>query len=116
MEVASQRASALSCARRSARSRSPTSAFADLDAQEVTSSAWVDNAASLAVSVKVGYQENGQRRQVRRSGELATMQHLVLTPSRLVRHHFDLEVQGLGAVREFLGIEQPSTSRSNGAR
>jgi RimJ/RimL family protein N-acetyltransferase len=90
-------------------------AFDDLDAQEVTSSAWIDNAASLAVSLKVGYQENGQRRQVRRPGELATMQHLVLAPSRLVRHHFDLEVQGLGAVREFLGIEQSSTSPSNGA-
>jgi RimJ/RimL family protein N-acetyltransferase len=88
-------------------------AFDHLAAQEVTSSAWIDNRASLAVSAKVGYQDNGQRRQVRRPGELATMQHLVLMPSRLVRHHFDLEVHGLGAVREFLGIDHTSTSPSN---
>ena len=80
-------------------------AFDHLDAREVTSSAWIDNPASLTVSAKVGYVPNGQRRQVRRPGELATMQHLVLTPSRLNRHDIDLEVLGLRAFREFLRIE-----------
>jgi RimJ/RimL family protein N-acetyltransferase len=88
-------------------------AFDHLQAEEVTSSAWTDNAASLAVSAKAGYVENGQRRQVRRTGELATMQRLVLTPSRLVRHEFSLAVHGLSAVREFLGIEQTRRTSSN---
>jgi RimJ/RimL family protein N-acetyltransferase len=88
-------------------------AFDHLDAQEVTSSAWIENRASLAVSVKVGYEYNGQTRRVRRPGELATMQHLVLTPSRLVRHHLDLAVHGLPAVRKFLDIEQTHTPPSN---
>jgi RimJ/RimL family protein N-acetyltransferase len=88
-------------------------AFDHLDAQEVTSSAWIDNRASLAVSAKVGYLNNGQRRQVRRPGEMGSMQHLVLTPSRLVRHAFELEVQGLRAVREFLGIDLTETSPAN---
>jgi RimJ/RimL family protein N-acetyltransferase len=83
-------------------------AFDHLDAQEVTSSAWLDNRASLAVSAKVGYLDNGRRRQLRRPGELATMQHLVLTPSRLVRHHVDLVVHGLDAARAFLGVDQTS--------
>ena len=91
-------------------------AFDHLEAREVTSSAWTDNAASLAVSAKVGYVENGRRRQARRTGELATMQHLVLTPSRLVRHEFSLAVHGLHAVREFLGVEQAQTTGSNQSR
>lgn len=82
-------------------------AFDHLDAQEITSSAWTDNPASLAVSAKAGYVKNGRHRQQRRAGEPATMQHLVLTPSRLVRHDHPLKVRGLRAVREFLGIDQP---------
>jgi RimJ/RimL family protein N-acetyltransferase len=85
-------------------------AFDHLDAEEVTSMAWTDNSASLAVSAKVGYVENGQRREVRRPGEMATMQDLVLTRSRLVRHSLDLEVRGLRATRELLGIQQSEDS------
>jgi RimJ/RimL family protein N-acetyltransferase len=88
-------------------------AFDHLDAQEVTSTAWTDNPVSLAVSAKVGYVRNGQRRQVRRPGELATMQHLALTPSLLARHEFGLKVHGLAAAREFLGIEPAQSSSSN---
>ncbi len=80
-------------------------AFDHLEAEEVTSSAWLDNPASLSVSRKVGYEDNGRRRQQRRPGELATMQDLVLTQSRLVRHDVDVDVQGLPAVRRFLGLD-----------
>jgi hypothetical protein len=41
------------------------------------------------------------------------MQHLALTPSLLARHDFGLEVHGLAAARELLGIEQAQTSNSN---
>ena len=56
--------------------------FDCLDAQVITSGAFLDNPASLAVSRKVGYRPNGQRRMVRRPGEWQVNQVLVLTPER----------------------------------
>jgi RimJ/RimL family protein N-acetyltransferase len=85
-------------------------AFDCLDASEVTSAAWTDNPASLAVSRKVGYLPNGRRREERRPGEVAIMQDLVLTPSGLVRHGLDLIVQGLPEARAFLGLPEASAS------
>lgn len=78
-------------------------AFDCLDAAEVTSSAWVDNPASLAVSEKVGYVANGRRREERR-GEVAVMQDLVLTRSGFRRPDLPLEVDGLPAVLALLGL------------
>jgi RimJ/RimL family protein N-acetyltransferase len=49
-------------------------AFDHLDADEVTSGAFVDNPSSLAVSRKVGYRDNGRHRSRRRQGELAVRQ------------------------------------------
>ena len=57
--------------------------FDHLDAREVTSGAFEDNPASLAVSRKVGYRPNGTRRMERRPGELAILQALVLRPEDL---------------------------------
>jgi len=79
-------------------------AFDCLDAEELTSGAWTDNPASLAVSAKVGYLPNGQRREERRAGEVAIMQDLVLAPAHLVRHGLGIDVQGLPEVRAFLGL------------
>ena len=62
-------------------------AFDHLDAEEVTSGAFLDNPASLAVSRKVGYRPNGVRRLKRRAGELALNQSLVLTTGRLRARH-----------------------------
>ena len=59
--------------------------FDHLDAEEVTSGAFLDNPASLAVSRKVGYRDNGVRRLQRRPGELADNLQLVLTPDDFVR-------------------------------
>ncbi len=59
--------------------------FDHLDAAQVTSGAFLDNPASLAVSRKLGYRPNGQVRHERRAGELAVNQHLVLTPENFVR-------------------------------
>ena len=83
-------------------------AFDCLDAQEVTSAAWTDNPASLAVSRKVGYAPNGQRREERRAEEVAIMQDLVLTPQSLVRHGLGLDVEGLREVRALLGLPAAS--------
>jgi RimJ/RimL family protein N-acetyltransferase len=78
-----------------------------LDAQEVTSGAFLDNPASLAVSRKVGYRENGVRRLRRREGELALNQMLVLRPEDLVRGDHELVVEGLAAFRRSIGLDQP---------
>ncbi|CAI9419060.1 GNAT family N-acetyltransferase [Nocardioides sp. T2.26MG-1] len=79
-------------------------AFDHLDAAEVTSGAFVDNPASLAVSRKVGYRDNGRQRLERRPGELAVNQQLVLTPGALVRGD-PLEVEGLPAFRRLVGLD-----------
>lgn len=79
--------------------------FDHLGAAEITSGAFLDNPASLAVSRKVGYRENGVRRQVRREGELALNQRLVLTPDDFVRGPHPVEVQGLAAFRRSIGLD-----------
>lgn len=78
--------------------------FDHLGAEEVTSGAFLDNPASLAVSRKVGYRENGVRRLKRRDGELALNQQLVLRPEDLVRGEHELVVDGLRAFRRSIGL------------
>jgi len=80
-------------------------AFDHLDAAEVTSSAFTDNPASLAVSTKVGYAANGVVRRERRAGELASTIELVLTPERFVRGEHALEVEGLAGFRRSVGLD-----------
>lgn len=80
-------------------------AFDHLDAAEVTSGAFTDNPASLAVSRKVGYRENGRVRRERRPGELASTIELVLTPEDLVRGEHAIEVEGLAAFRASIGLD-----------
>ena len=79
-------------------------AFDELAAAEVTSAAFVDNPASLAVSRKVGYRPNGVVRLKRRDGEMALNQKLVLASGDLVRGE-PLEVVGARDLRVFLGLE-----------
>jgi RimJ/RimL family protein N-acetyltransferase len=79
-------------------------AFDGLGAEEVTSGAFLDNPASLAVSRKVGYRENGVVRLKRREGEMAPNQKLVLTPDAFVRGPA-VEMVGLPALRAFLGLD-----------
>ena len=78
--------------------------FDCLDAQVITSGAFVDNPASLAVSRTVGYRPNGEHRVMRRPGEWQTNQALVLTPATLVRGTA-IAVDGLGPVRRLIGLE-----------
>lgn len=80
-------------------------AFDHLGAAEVTSGAFLDNPASIAVSRKVGYRDNGVRRLQRRPGELAENLQLVLTPGDLVRGAHDLVVEGAAAFRRSIGLD-----------
>jgi hypothetical protein len=80
-------------------------AFDHLDAEEVTSGAFTDNPASLAVSRKVGYRLGGQTRLRRRQGELAVNQQLVLRPDDLVRGEHPVTVEGLPAFRRAIGLD-----------
>lgn len=81
-------------------------AFDHLGAAEVTSGAFLDNPASLAVSRKVGYRPNGMVRLQRREGEMALNQKLVLTPTDFVRGE-PLEVGGAAELRRFLELPDP---------
>ncbi len=81
-------------------------AFDHLDAAQITSGAFMDNPASLAVSRKLGYQPNGVRRLKRREDELALNQALVLTPETFVRGAHEVEVNGLPALRSFMGLPE----------
>lgn len=78
--------------------------FDHLDAAQVTSAAFADNPASLAVSRKVGYRPNGVRRLQRRPGELAVVHDLVLEPANLIRYEHPLAVEGLGPFRASIGL------------
>ncbi len=78
--------------------------FDHLDAQEITSAAFTDNPASLAVSRKVGYIENGTTRVQRRPGELAWSRKLLLTPERFVRPDHPVEVDGISLLRTAIGL------------
>jgi RimJ/RimL family protein N-acetyltransferase len=78
--------------------------FDHLDAQVIRSGAFLDNPASLAVSRKVGYVDNGRVRMVRR-GEVAENQQLVLTPDRFVRGA-PISVEGMAPVRRLIGLDR----------
>ncbi|MCU1447641.1 GNAT family N-acetyltransferase [Cryobacterium sp.] len=78
--------------------------FDHLGAAEITSGAFLDNSASLAVSRKVGYRENGVTRMTRRGENLALNQRLVLTPEDLNRADHELRVEGVRPLRAFLGL------------
>ena len=69
----------------------------------MTSGAFIDNPASLAVSTKVGYRANGRFRMTRREGEVAVNQRLVLTPEAFVRGE-PIEVTGAEQFRSFLEL------------
>ena len=80
--------------------------FDHLGFEEITSGAFVDNPASLAVSRKVGYEPTVVRRLERRDGELVLNQGLRLTPESFVRGDVPVEVTGAAAVRSFIGLPQ----------
>jgi RimJ/RimL family protein N-acetyltransferase len=80
-------------------------AFAGLGALEATSGAFDDNAASLSVSSKLGYEKVGERRVVRR-GAPARIIGLRLTRARWeLRRRDDIEIEGLEPCLPLLGAD-----------
>jgi len=79
-------------------------AFVGLGAERARSGAFVDNAASRAVSRALGYVENGEDIQVRR-GQPATLINLMLTRERWeeTRPAFDVTIDGLERCLPLLG-------------
>lgn len=78
--------------------------FDHLEAEEITSAAYLDNPASNTVSRKVGYQPNGTFRKTRRAGEWHSSQEWLLTPATFHRGA-PLHVEGAAAFRRFIGLE-----------
>lgn len=87
--------------------------FDHLEAAEITSGAFVDNPASLAVSRKVGYRPNGILRLSRREA-MAENQRLLLRPEHFVRGEHDIEVEGVAAFRRSIGLDSPDAGTSQG--
>ena len=78
-------------------------AFDHLKAQRADSSAFLDNPASIRVSAKLGYRNDGTEVVQRRPGERAVHQRLTLDNSHFVRPGWDVQVRGLPACRAFFG-------------
>lgn len=72
-------------------------------AQHITSAAFADNPASLAVSRKTGYTDNGSE-PFNRLGKPATLRRIVLDPANLVRYKHPLTVAGLPEFRKSIGL------------
>jgi RimJ/RimL family protein N-acetyltransferase len=78
--------------------------FDHLDAEYITSSAFTDNPASLAVSRKVGYTDNGDEH-FNRLGKHAVMHRIILEPANLIRYPRGLRVTGLPEFRKSIGLD-----------
>jgi len=79
-------------------------AFDHLDARHVTSAAFADNVASVSVSRKVGYTENGVDIWAR-EGKPVPHQRFLLSRGDLVRYEHPLMVSGLAAFRRSIGLD-----------
>jgi RimJ/RimL family protein N-acetyltransferase len=77
-------------------------AFAGLGAHHAVSGAYVDNAASLAVSRKLGYRDDGIEHHAVR-GEAATLQRLRLTRADWQARRSEVRIDGLEACLPMFG-------------
>jgi RimJ/RimL family protein N-acetyltransferase len=86
-------------------------AFAGLGARYAVSGAYVDNAASLAVSRKLGYRDDGiEHHAVRGTG--AKLQRLRLTLADWqARRSIEVRIGGLEAALPMFGIEPAPVTR-----
>ncbi|NYG55898.1 GNAT family N-acetyltransferase [Nocardioides perillae] len=83
-------------------------AFDGLGAATCGSAYIAGNAASAAVSRKVGYVDNGRQRIVQhtRDGVVGSVEHrVVVTPETFVRPDADVVLEGVGALRRFWGLD-----------
>jgi RimJ/RimL family protein N-acetyltransferase len=79
-------------------------AFDHLDAEYITSAAFADNPASLAVSRKVGYTDNGWDRR-NRMDRAATLRRIILSSENLLRFTHGLTVEGVPEFRRSIGLD-----------
>ena len=70
-------------------------AFAGLGAKEALSDAFEDNAASIATSRSVGYEENGEARGHRRDGSARTIRFRMSREAWEQRRREDIRIEGL---------------------
>ena len=79
-------------------------AFAGLDAERATTSAWHDNAASLGVTRSLPYTEDGSTQETRRGRPGALLAFSMSRERWQSIRRDDIAVDGLEPVREFLGV------------
>lgn len=85
-------------------------AFAGLGAEYAVSSAFTDNAASLAVSRKLGYRDDGIERHVSR-GQAATVRRFRMDRrSWLAAHRIPVSIEGLEACLPMFGLRPDGTA------
>ena len=78
-------------------------AFAGLGALEANTSAWIDNVASQRVSLRLGYEPNGEQLLARR-GEPTRHLGFRLTRDAWQQNHFEgIEIHGLEPCLALLG-------------
>jgi RimJ/RimL family protein N-acetyltransferase len=88
--------------------------FDHLDAQYITSAAFADNPASLAVSRKTGYTDVGYETH-NRLGKPAILRRIVLEPAALVRYPSELTVDGLPEFRKSIGLDADGPAADDAA-
>lgn len=84
--------------------------FEGLGAQHATTSAFVDNPGSSGVTRKIGYRENGVAHQVREGGPVESRLYILDRAEWDARRddlRLDVEMEGVEALREQLGLETP---------
>lgn len=84
-------------------------AFDHLGAVSAVSSATVANKASLGVSRRIGYVENGIGRIVHSTGEVLVLQHLLLTAENW--KGAEVAVENLGPCRPWFGLDDRPSRR-----
>jgi RimJ/RimL family protein N-acetyltransferase len=81
-----------------------TLAFDHLQADQLTSAAYTDNPASLGVSRKIGYVDNGTFREQRRPSEVAWSRKLLLTRDTFIRPTAEVDVEGVAPLLAAIGL------------
>jgi RimJ/RimL family protein N-acetyltransferase len=89
---------------REARAAALHLAFAGLDAREAGSDAFVDNAASNAISRAVGYEPNGRAWATRRGEPAELLRWRLTREAWAARRREDIELHGVEQCRPVLGI------------
>jgi RimJ/RimL family protein N-acetyltransferase len=84
-------------------------AFAGLDAVEAHTSAFHDNAASLAVTRGIGYSPNGSQMDDREGSPVRHLQFVLTRTEWEKRRRRDIRIENLDPCLPFLGLTGPST-------